>query len=60
MNKTAERAVCVEIITTDADESVAEIHDRMPLILPPAVTRALSLSRHAHARQHGRIQGRAR
>jgi hypothetical protein len=23
-------------------------------------TRALSLSRHAHARQHGRIQGRAR
>jgi hypothetical protein len=29
-------AVCVEIITTDADELVAEIHDRMPFILPPA------------------------
>ena len=28
------------IITTDANELVAEIHDRMPLILPPPITSA--------------------
>ena len=37
------------IITTDANELVGEIHDRMPLILHPAATPAGSARNPIHA-----------